>query len=639
MRSMIAIVLLALGAALLVGAALAPPAGLAAAVTRTISTTWMDAPPLPDDLRQLSVRSTITDRDGRAISTIHDENRILAEADQIPAHVREAVIATEDRDFRRHNGVDWQAVARAAVGNVTAGEVTSGGSTITQQLVKNVVLTDPSEVATRSLKRKITEAVYAVELEERHSKRKILTQYLNTAYFANGVYGVATAAQHYWSTSVENLTAGQAALLAGMLRAPEANDPVDEPDSATQRRNNVLQEMVEVGALSQARADRLSAQPLNLDVQQQQGEATRQALVDHVVRAITGSAENLNGLDELGATPQERLNRLATGGYTIRTTLHPELQARAQAAIREHMTTQQSGHATLTVVDPRTGELLALGFGPHTYGSEEADFHTGVRGLGSDGRQTGSAFKAFGVVAALEDGVPPSYTAQPSVPYRPDGDGNCAPTYTPGNYAGGAGGTLDLYEATARSSNVYFVHLVDEMTSPRTLQDVARRMGVPGAGANCSSVLGTDEVYGVDMAGGFATLANEGTSCEPYAINEIVNRQGEVIYEGGGQCEEALDRDTAARATDILRGPIQRGTATRAQIGRPAAGKTGTTQDYGNAWFVGFVPQLSASVWTGNELPKNELRHPACGAVTGGCLPATIWATFMRDAVDVLGLP
>lgn len=636
MRTLAAIVFLAGGAALLVGAALAPPAGLAAAATRMISDTWMDTPPLPQDLEELAVRSTIVDRDGNPITTISDQNRILAEADQIPSHVREAVIATEDRSFREHNGVDWQAVVRAAVGNVTAGEVTSGASTITQQLVKNVVITDPGEIAAQSIERKVTEAVYAVELEERLSKRQIMTQYLNTAYFANGVYGVATAAQHYWGTGVENLTVAQGALLAGMLRAPEANDPVDEPEAARQRRNIVLEQMVQVGSLSETRGARLKAQPLDLDVQQQERSRSREPFVDYVIHTITGvSGEpRLPGLDELGDTREERLHQLATGGYTVRTTLDSELHARAQGAIREHMAPQQPGHAALTVVDPRTGELLALGFGPREYGSEGADFHTGVPGLGTEGRQTGSAFKAFGIVAALEDGVPPSYTAQPSVPYR--GSDHCS-GYTVSNYAGGSGGTLDMYEATARSSNVYFVHLMDQMTSPGTLQSVAQRMGVPDVDSHCSSVLGTDEVYGVDMASGLGTLANGGEHCDPFAITEIVDRHGEVVYEGDGECEQVLDRDTAARATDILRGPIQGGTATRARIGRPAAGKTGTTDEYGNAWFVGFVPQLSASVWTGRENP-DRFSHPACGPVTGGCLPAAVWATFMRDAVDVLGL-
>lgn len=639
---LLGIPLLAVGAALLLSAALAPTAEVAASAARLVDATWMDVPPLPQNLRELAVRSTIVDRDGDRLATVHDENRILVEGERIPEHVRQAVIATEDQQFHEHNGVDWQAIVRATLGNVRAGEITSGASTITQQLVKNVVITERGERAEQSIERKINEAVYAIKLEERLTKDEILTEYLNTAYFGHGVYGVGTAAEYYWSQPVEDLTVEQAALLAGMLRAPEGYDPVEERASARSRRDIVLDQMAEVGFLPQAEADTLAAQPIELDRGELAEQNTRDPVVDFVIQAIRGDGhERLTGIEALGSSPEERFNQLATGGYTIRTSVDSGLQQRAEEAITAHLSPDQPGHMAVTTVDPQTGQLLALGFGPQAYGTEGADFHPGVPGLGSPGRQTGSAFKAFGLVAALEEGVPPSYTADPPVPYQPSGNGHCSPSYTPRNYAGGAGGQMDLYEATARSSNVFFVHLVDQVTSPQAVQDAAQRMGVPNAGAQCSAVLGTDAVYGVDMASGFGTLANHGERCEPHAIVEIVDRHGEVVYEHNGACEQVVDADVAARASDVLQGPIEKGTASRhGRIGRPAAGKTGTSQDYGNAWFVGYTPQLSTAVWAGREQSKNRLTHPECGGgVTGGCLPTMVWSTFMRDAVQALDLP
>lgn len=641
---------LAVGVAVLLAGAFAPTAGIAAGFARLIDSTWMSFPPLPDDLRELAVRSTITDRHGERLSTVRDENRVLVDAEEIPEHTREAVIATEDRGFYEHDGVDWPAIARAAFGNVQAGEITGGGSTVTQQLIKNVVLSEPGEMAARTLDRKVQEAVYAMQLEERMGKDEILHQYLNTAYFANGVYGIGTAAEYYWGKQASELTVAQSALLAGMLRAPESHDPIEEPERAKSRRDLVLRQMVEVGFLTPGEVEEHQAEPL--DTTGEGSEAVEQetngrdAVTDYVIEFIKGREGDpqLPGVEALGATPEERFNKLATGGYEVRTTLHGELQAAAEQAIRQHLSTHRSGHAALTAVDPRTGELLAMGFGPHTYGDEGADFHPGVPGLGSPGRQTGSAYKVFGMLAALEDGVPPTYTTDTPSPYQPTGE--CAvqdPSWRPGNYSDAGGGVMDMYEATAQSSNVYFVHLVDTFTGSQALADVAQRMGVTSeVGANCSAVLGTSDLTVQDMAAAFGTLANEGERCDTYLIDEIVDRNGNVVYEGEGECEQAIERDVAARATDLLRGPIENGTASRhGPIGRPAAGKTGTSQNFGNAWFVGYIPQLSAGVWMGNERPSDQLTgYPGCpDGVTGGCIPTQVWATFMREAVSLLELP
>jgi membrane peptidoglycan carboxypeptidase len=645
---LLAIPFLIVGAALLLGATLAPAAGWAATAVRTIDASLLNYPPIPEDLRELSERSVILDRDGNRLAIIRDENRKIVGLDEIPEHVRQAVIATEDQEFYTHEGVNWRSVVRAAFGNVRAGEVTSGASTLTQQLVKNLIL----ESAEQTIDRKLQEAVYALELEKRMSKDEILEAYLNTAYFANGTYGVAAAAEFYWGKTPADLTVDEAALLAGLLRAPERNDPVDHPDNAIARRNIVLRQMATVGFLSQGEADRLAATELVLDVR---GRSTDGAAVtveggDYITTYVI---EQLKKDPALGDHPDPdeaarlRFRALATGGYTIHTTIDPRLQEAAQAAIRSKLSPDADPLGALTSVDPRTGEILAIGFGPRPFGTGdgEVDVNPAVPDLGSDlGRQSGSAFKTFGLVAALEAGVSPAYTMDTPSPYVPTGA--CSRTsrpWRPGNYSDGGGGVMDMARATAVSSNVYFAHLVDELVSPDDVRDVAVRLGLRNSKleAVCASILGTDGTYPVDMAAAFGALGNRGIACETHVVARVVDRSGNTVSRGGERCNRAVDEGVAARATALLRGPIENGTASRnGRIGRPAAGKTGTTQGHRDAWFVGYVPQLSTAVWVGRESGDDPLTHPDCPrGMTGGCVPTSIWSAFMTEALRILELP
>jgi membrane peptidoglycan carboxypeptidase len=632
--------LLVLGAGTAFGAGLVPFAQPMAHLTHRVDTEVLNFPPLSLalDSYRADERSVVLDAFGDEIATLRAVNRVNVELSQIPLHVQDAVLATEDREFRTHRGVNWQAIGRAAVSNLQSGQVESGASTITQQLIKN--LTNDSET---TIQRKMREAVYAIELERTATKDEILEIYMNEAYLANGVYGFGTAAEFYFSKDVGQLTVPEAAMLAGLLRAPNANDPVANPRNALDRRNIVIQQMVDAGFITASEAaGYLVAAPEGATDDQVRGllglrlqpiEADEEPFFVSYIRTL------LREIPELGTTPDEREDYVLRGGLTIETTVNPDMQQIAQDAITGVLSDPGGPQSALTSIDPRTGEILAIGFGPKGFGSGpgQTEVLPAVPGVGSSfGRQPGSSFKAFGIVAALEQGVTPAYTINTPSPYVPRGE--CANSgWRPGNYSDGAGGSMNMARATAVSSNVYFAHLVDEFTGPDGLAEVATRMGIVNTELDptiCATVLGASEVYPLDMASAFGTMANSGILCRPYAISRILNSDGDVIYEGGGDCEQVIAPEHANAATSLLRGPIENGTASRnGQIGRPAAGKTGTTQDWRDAWFVGYIPQMSTAVWVGNETPST-MTDPRCGNVTGGCLPTMIWRDFMRSAIE-----
>lgn len=616
-----------IGAAMLLAASLTPAAGYAGRMLDMVDGQLLgEIPPLPDELGEAAERSVIYDRNGDPLAVLRTENRRVVELDDVPLHVRQAVIATEDAQFSEHRGINWPAIARAAAGNFTAGDITSGGSTITQQVVKNRVV--GSE---RTLNRKLREAVYAIELERRFSKAEILEVYLNEVYLANGVYGVGTAAEYYWGKQPQDLTVADGALLAAMIRAPETNDPVENPLAAIRRRNIVLQQMAAEGFLSADDAEALKSEPLHLDVHTLP-EAANPYFVDYVRTLLKADPA-------LGEDEGEREQAALLGGLEIHTTLDPVLQDIAHEVIAELLPGADAPLGALAAVHPGSGELLAVGFGPHEYGTGpgQVDVNPAVPGMGSPGRPPGSAFKAFELVAALESGISPTYVFDAQARYRHTS--RACPGHEIGNYADASQGRLDMAAATARSSNTYFAHLLDR-TGPTKLVEVARRLGITTPlEAYCSLVLGTADVYPLDMASAFATLANGGVRCRPFAIARVVDRDGRVLSEGGGDCEQVVKPGVAARATALLQGPISSGTASRhGKIGRPAAGKTGTTNDSRDAWFVGYIPQLSAAAWVGHDQQRTLIDSRCGGEVTGGCLPTMVWKQFMTRAVAALGL-
>lgn len=636
---LLGIPLLATAAALLLAATFAPTAALANWGVRAVSEHLMGFEPLPDDLRDLAVRSRITDRDGETLALVRDENRILVELEDVPEEVQHAVVATEDREFYEHDGVSWGAIARAGWDNVRAGGITAGASTITQQLVKNTVLTERGEQAEQTLRRKIQEAAYAVQLEERMSKDDILEQYLNTAYFGNGVYGVGTAAEFYWDADVSELEPEQGALLAGMLRAPERNNPLTNEDAALQRRAVVLAQMADQGYLDEGEARALADDDLDLDVRERDAaDGSGDLLVDLAIEVLEGEGA-------LGDTPEERFNTLATGGLEVRLTIDQDVQELAEDAIAEHLLADDTPHGALSAVDPRTGEVYAAAHGPHDYEDFRDDFGSPLTAqeLVNEGRETGSSFKAVGLAAALEEGLPPSLAMDTATEYEPeDLCDEPGQEWSATNFAHATGGELDMFEATTISSNTYFAELLDQHVGMDPVRDVSERLGLrQRQDAGCAQILGTEDQGVAEMAAAFGAFAQEGERCEPHVIAEVRDRNGDAIIDNTDQdCGQALEPDVANQVTELLRGPIEEGTAApTAQIGRPAAGKTGTSQEYGDAWFVGYVPQLSAAMWMGNTSREDTLTHPACnGRVTGGCVPTTVWSSFMSDAVDLLDL-
>ncbi|WP_165491898.1 transglycosylase domain-containing protein [Egibacter rhizosphaerae] len=626
-------IFLILGASALVAASLTPAAALAASSARALES-FFDFPPLSDDLGDPWERSVITDRDGGQLAVIREENRTTVDLDEVPRHVQRAVLATEDASFLEHEGVNWSAIARAAVSNVRAGEITGGGSTITQQLVKNIALSGEQTVD-----RKLQEAVYAIELENTLSKAQILEAYLNEAYFGNRVYGIATAAEFYYGKEVGDLEVEEAALLAGVIRAPTANDPIEHPDQALQRRNIVLAQMARQDWLSEHEARQLAEEPLDLDVEPLP-EPEQPFFVDYVHELLLNEPM-------LGDDRDDRRRRIRQAGLEIRTTLHPELQDLAQETIRDVLDGADDPDGVLTTIDPTTGEILAIGVGPREYGEDEGQTQVNPASadLGGSGRQPGSVFKAFMLAAALEDGLSPGYVHDGGQEYEFEQLECGSDDYRPSNYGGASHGTLDMADATEISSNVYFAHLLDEV-GIEPLIDVTERVGLTLPHAEqviaeqrCSVVLGGEDVFPLEMAGAFATLANSGERCEPHAIIEIRDRRGDLITESDDECASTVAPEVADRTNDLLREPIESGTASEhGQIGRPAAGKTGTTSDHRDAWFVGSVPQLTTAAWIGHEQPR-EMTHDACGGpVTGSCLPTILWADYMRAAVDVLDL-
>ncbi|MEE8601925.1 transglycosylase domain-containing protein [Euzebya tangerina] len=636
--------LLIIGAGTAFGAGLVPTVQPLAHITNRVNTEVFDFPPIGDILEgyRAPERSVILDANGDELAVLRAVNRVNVTIEEIPLHVQNAVLATEDQEFRNHQGVNWRAIGRAALGNIRAGDIESGASTITQQLIKNI-----TGQAETTIERKMAEAVYAIELEQNATKDEILEIYMNEAYLGNQVYGFGAAAEFYFGKDISQLTIDEAAMLAGMLRAPNANDPLNDPRAALERRNIVIQQMVSaefitedealavvVGAPAEATDDQIR-DILGLNIQPI-AEAEQPFFVNYI-RTL------LREIPELGVDAEARERLVLEGGLTINTTVDPALQEIAQNAITEVLSNPDGPQSALTSIDPQTGQILAIGFGPKEFGSGpgQTEVLPAVPGVGSSfGRQPGSSFKAFEIVAALEAGVTPAYTIDTPSPYNPTGQ--CANSgWNPGNYSDGSGGTMNMARATAISSNVYFAHLVDRFTGPQGLADTATRMGIRNTELDpsiCATVLGASEVYPLDMASGFGTMANDGIRCEPFAIQSIEDADGNEIYRGGDRCEQVISPEHAAAATSLLRGPIENGTASRnGQIGRPAAGKTGTTQDWRDAWFVGYVPQMSTAVWVGNETPST-MRDSRCGNVTGGCLPTIIWRNFMVNAIEYRNL-
>ena len=543
--------------------------------------------------------------DGELIASLYRENRASVRLEAIPEVLQQAVVAIEDERFYQHRGVDPRGILRATWRNLTRQAVVEGGSTITQQLARNLFLSPR-----RSLDRKLQEMLLAVEIERRLTKQEILERYLNQVYFGNGAYGVEMAARLFFGKSVRALTLPEAALLAGVIQAPSRYSPFDHFPLAKRRQEVVLDRMVELGFLSREEAEEAKKAPLRLNP-----GPRNLGLVG--VRAPYFVSYILPYLVE-----RHGEDAVYNGGLQVYTTLDPRLQALAQQVITQGVEeARRAGlrvtQGALVALEPGSGRILAMVGGVNF---QRSQFNRAWQSR----RQPGSAFKPFVYTAALEAGVSPDRVLLDApVGYRIAGWGY----WWPKNYDGTYWGPVSLRVALEQSRNIPAVRMLAEL-GPQAVIDTARRMGIRSPlQPNLSLALGTSEVTPLEMAAAFATLAAGGVYAEPVAITKVLDAKGRVLEEVRPQRRLALRPEVAYLMTDLLRGVILRGTGRAADPGRPAAGKTGTTDDYRNAWFVGYTPELAVAVWVGNDdnSPTNR--------VVGGSVPARLWARFVRRAL------
>ncbi len=559
--------------------------------------------------------------DGTRITTFHaEENRKVVPLERIPLHVQDAVIAIEDERFYRHNGVDVLGVLRAARANATAGQVAQGGSTITQQYVKSVLLGDDST----TLGRKIEEASMAVQLERRYSKDRILELYLNAIYFGNGAYGIEAAARQYFSKPAEELTLDEGALIAGVIQRPGTTDPFRNPQAALARRDLVLERMRANRFASDAEVDAALKVPLRVgsDATPASEQYAAAYFVEEVKQWILDDPR-------FGSTPLARKNLLFGGGLRIHTTVDLAAQAAAEAAVASILPDAEGPAASVVVLEPATGYVRAMVGGRDFFGpGDSAKLNLATQGP----RQAGSAFKPMVLAAALAQGIDPE-TILPA-PACIDIPLDDEKVWQPCNYGEGGGGAVSIAEGTVRSYNTLYAQLIMQV-GPAEAMAAATSFGITTPlRTNPASVLGTNEVSVLDMASAYGTFANRGIQVPPVFVTRITRADGTTLFQHRHTQRKVLDVAVADTLTSILEQVITRGTGTRAQLDRPAAGKTGTGQEWRDAWFAGYTPDLAAAVWVGFPRAQISMEPPVTKVrVTGGSYPAQIWRQTMQAAI------
>jgi penicillin-binding protein 1A len=579
----------------------------------------------------LAQTSKVYDAKGRLITTLHaGEDRIKIPIRRIPLTVQKAVVAIEDQSFWSHRGIDLRAVLRAAYVNATSGKVVEGGSTITQQYVRNAF---PSVGTEQTLARKLKEAALAWQLEKEYTKDQILGKYLNTVYFGQGAYGIQRAAKTFFSKQAEDLRLHEAALLAGLIAGPEKYNPLKSRPAAMARRNLVLGRMLDLGMLNLGRYQKAASKPLGLQPSTERRQYPAAHFVDYVKRLLLYSPQ----FDHFGSY-EDRFNLLFKGGLRIYTTLDLAIQRAAEAAVEDILSVPGDPSGALTAVDPRNGHIKAMAGGRNYFNDNSPFAKVNLATGGSTGRQAGSSFKTFTLVAALENGIPPSktYSASSGRTFSTPPCGSPEDPWNVVNYEGSDYGTLTMEGATISSVNAVYAQIIEEV-GPQKVVDVAHRMGIRSKlDAVCSLTLGSSEVNTLEMASAYGTLATMGKRVRPIAIERIENARGKVIYEPKIIRRQVIDPGVAWASTQILQKVVLSGTGTAARLpdGRPVAGKTGTAQMWRDAWFAGYIPQLSAAVWVGHPQGQIPMVGTRVGNVTGGSFPATIWRVFMENVTQ-----
>jgi penicillin-binding protein 1A len=581
--------------------------------------------------RRLAQTSFVYAADDSTITALHAvEDRVVLPTARIPTWIRDAVVAIEDRRFYLHHGIDGRAIIRATYVNLRDGSIEEGGSTITQQLVKNLYTG-----ADRTVGRKLSEAMLAWQLEDRLTKDEILTRYLNTVYFGKGAYGVQAAARTFFGVDAQDLDLARSALLAGLITSPGHFDPYEHPKRAHGRRGVVLRLMEEFGMISAAQRDHAASRPVHLRPLTALGRYDYPYFVDYLKDWFLSNPA-------FGETREDRYRLLFTGGLRIHTTIRPGIQAAAQRAVDSVLSYPDDPSAAVTVLDPRNGFVLAMvGGDDRDYWRDRAAGRVNLAtAAGGSGRQSGSAFKPFALVAALEDGMSASETfSAPSSLLVPLETGEI---WEVTNAEGAGFGSMTLRSATVHSVNTVYAQVIDRL-GPQAVIDVAERMGL-----RCcrrvsnprrplkpylSAVLGTNEVNTLEMASAYGSLATGGLRAQPVPVSRITDARGEVLWEADAAPKRVLDPQVTSVANGILNEAVLYGTGTAANIGRPQIGKTGTAMDHSDAWFVGAIPQMVAAVWIG--FPKGQIRmEPPTTRITvyGGTWPAQIWRLLMLEA-------
>ena len=555
--------------------------------------------------------SRIYDEKGRLITTVHaEENRIPVSIDQVPQNLQNAFVAAEDVRFYEHHGIDPRGILRAIFSNVVSGNATGqGGSTITQQLARNAFLTQE-----QTLKRKLLEVVLAFEIENKYTKKQILEMYMNQIYFGQGCYGVETASHVYFGKDAKDLSLPQCAMLAGLPNSPNYYSPFRSLEAAKYRQAIVLDQMAKYGYITEAQAAEAKAADVGLaspEAAKSTG-STASYFINYVIQAISDKYDS---------------DAIYKEGLQVYTTLNLDMQKEAEKVMAANL---PDGNKDANGLTQPQGALLTLEVGTgHVKamvgGRGEDHFNRATQMV----RQPGSAFKPFVYLTAFENKFSPYDTVSNESKTYPGG-------WTPKNYGGTSGGKVTLEEALVHSMNIPTIDLADKVGMSKVL-DTAEACGIStlvkdgkSTDNNLAASIGglTNGVSMIDMAKAYSVFANGGKLVEPMVILKVIDRNGNVLEDNSAPKEgkQVVDEVSVHRLTCILEEVISRGTGGNAMIGRPMAGKTGTTDDEHDAWFVGYTPEMVTAVWIGDDTSSNA-------GYTGGTVPAAIWREFMSQAL------